>query len=307
MTPDEARQVLTAARDTARYQRWQEVYDLVFPVHEEGVLDGEEQAELAFLIGDACQGLESWDAAAHYWEMAAISGSSEVAGKARERLQQVQHHDAAIDAEDGGVTQDESAAVLAAADEDYGRHAYAEALARYEHVYQGAVAGEAKYRAALGIGSCKAATHELVEARQYAEYVAQNGGNLASHGQSLVAHIDQLVAADAATADGSTPDEFAKTREGGRAAFFNGSYQEAYDLFSSLVDSDSIAGSDRADMAYNAGMCKRFLGDDAGARQLFEYAVAHGVGGVVAKAQDHITKIDQQVAATELVAELAGD
>jgi hypothetical protein len=67
MTPDEARQVLTAARDTARYQRWQEVYDLVFPVHEEGVLDGEEQAELAFLIGDACQGLESWDAAAHYW------------------------------------------------------------------------------------------------------------------------------------------------------------------------------------------------------------------------------------------------
>ena len=223
MTPDEARRVLVAARETAQTEQWQAVYDLLFPVHEEKVLTGTEQGDAAFLLGEACRGLESWDAAAYYYEAASTSASADDQGKAKERLAEIRRQDAAVDAEYEGVVQGEADAVLAAADDALARHDFDDALAHYRAAWAGVVDGKPKYRAALGIARSCANLGNHDEASQYADYVVDSApADLADQAKSLLEWIKDHRAATAASADGTSPDEFRESWDAANGAYFGG-------------------------------------------------------------------------------------
>lgn len=241
-----------------------------------------------------------------YYETAAGSASSENQALAKQRLAEVGRLDAAQDAEADRVVQAEAAAVLAAGDDALSRGDYDGAMARYRSAYDGVVEGKPKYQAALGIARACAYLGNLDEAAQFAEYVAENAdAELSPQGKVVVDWIAQQRAASGAAADGTTPDEFRELRQAAETAFFSQAYDQALPLYLAATQSEQVAGVDRAKMAFNAGMCQRFLGNDAEARELFEYAAAHGPDSTAAKARDHIAKLDRLVAAAELVAELA--
>ena len=308
MTPDEARRVLVAARETAQVEQWQGAYDLLFPVHEEKVLTGAEQGDAAFVLGEACRGLESWDAAVFYYEEASTTASGDNQAKAKERLAEIRRQDAAVDAEYEGVAQAEAEAVLAAADDALARHDFDDALAHYRAAYQGVIDGKPKYRAALGIARSCANLGNFDEAAQYADYVIDSApDDLKGQAQTLLEWIKDHRAATTASGDGTSPDEFRESWDAANGAFFNGAYDQALPLYLAGKESEQLSGTDRGKMAFNAGICQRFLGNDTEARALFEFAVSHGPPGTVAKAQSHIEKIDRRESAAELVAELAED
>ena len=308
MTPDEARQVLVSARETAQYHQWQNVYDLLFPVHQEGILTGTEQGDAAFLLGEACRGIGAGDAAVYYYEEASSSGSSESKSQANERLAEITLQDAAVVAEDEGVVQNEADLVIRAGDEALANHDFATALGHYQAAYEGVVDGAPKFKAALGIARANAYLGNLDEAAQYADYVADSGGgDLGGQGKTLLEWIRDQQAATAGTADGTSPDEFKEAWEAAQGMFFSGAYDQALPIFLSAKESEQLGGVDRGRMAFNAAMCQRFLGDDAAAKELFEFAASHGPPATAAKAQNNIAMLAREEAAHELVAELAPD
>jgi hypothetical protein len=300
----EARQVLEAGRTSTGYRLWQQVVDLLEPVHRTQLLTGQEQGEAAFLVGQAQAWLGTWDTAGPYLDEAIQIGSSDVQQLATALRDQALHEGVAVLAEEGGVEGTEAMLVLAAADEALGRQDYATASGHYEQVYNGSASGD-RARASLGIARCRANTAQLVEAAQYAAYAADNGSaDVVSEAKELQEWISkqQDVAADAS--DGSTPDEFDRTRDAAQQAMFGGSYEHARNLFRSLAEGSNIADGDRARMQFGVAICDRVLGDRDAARMGLEIAERNADADLRAKIERFRLMMDREIDAAALVAEL---
>ena len=300
----EARQVLEAGRTSTYAGQWQQVVDLLEPVHGTQLLTGHEQGEAAFLVGQAHAWLGAWDKAGPFLDEAVRLGDSDVQKQASALRDQALHEGVAIAAEEGGVEANEAMLVLAAADEALARQDYATASGHYEKVYNGSASAD-RATAALGIARCRAWTGQLVEAAQYAAYAANNGSHdvaaQAKELQDWISH-QQDVAADAS--DGSTPDEFKTTREAAEQAMFQGSYEHARTLYQSLAEGANIADGDRARMQYNVALCDRLLGDRDAARMGLEIAESNADADLRAKIGKFRTTMDREIEAAALVAEL---
>jgi hypothetical protein len=75
----EARQVPEAGRTSTGYRLWQQVVDLLEPVHRTQLLTGHEQGEAAVLVGRAKVWLRAWDKAGPFLGEAVQDGNGEVA------------------------------------------------------------------------------------------------------------------------------------------------------------------------------------------------------------------------------------
>jgi tetratricopeptide (TPR) repeat protein len=306
MTPDEARAVLVSARETAEFQSWQDLHDLIHPVYEARVLTGTEQGEAAFLVGEASRGLGSWDAAVSFYEEAATTATPEIQATVQKRLAEAGRIDTAHNAEADGVVQDEAAAVLAAGDDAMRHDDLTGALEHYRAAYRGVVDGEPKYRAALGIARACAHLEELDEAASMAEYVAENAdGDLATQGKELVEWIRVQRQASEAAADGVSAGEFKELVAAAKVAYQAGSYEQALELFLALSQSTELSGTDQAKMAYNVGMVHRVLGNEEEAKPFFEHASEHAPADAAASARAELAKIARHEAAEALVDALA--
>ena len=300
----EARQVLEAGRTSTYAQQWQQVVDLLGPVHQTQLLTGHEQGEAAFLVGQAHAWLGAWDKAGPFLDEAIQIGNSDVQQEASPLRDHALHEGVAIAAEEGGVDTNEAMLVLAAADEALGRHDYVTASGHYEQVYNGSARGD-RAAAALGLARCRAYTAQLVEADQYAEYAADYGSaDIAAQAKELRDWIGQQQDAAGDASDGSTPDEFGTTREAAEQALFNGSYDYARTLYRSLAEGANIADNDRARMQFMVAVCDRVLGDRDAARMSLEIAERHADADLQAKIDRLRGTMDREVEAAALVAEL---
>jgi hypothetical protein len=300
----EARQVLEAGRTSTGSRQWQQVVDLLEPVHRTQLLTGHEQGEAAFLVGQAQAWLGAWDKAGPLLDEAVKLGNSEVQQQASALRDQAWHEGVAIAAEDGGVEANEAMLVLVAADEALARHDFATASGHYEKVYNGSAAGD-RATAALGIARCRAHTTQLVEAAQYAAYAADNGSaDVAAQAKELQGWISHQQDVFADASDGSTPDEFNTTREAAQQAMYSNSFEHARTLFRSLAEGKNIADGDRARMQFNVALCDRILGDRDAARIGLEIAERHPDADLRVKIDKLRTTMDREIEAAALVAEL---
>jgi hypothetical protein len=300
----EARQVLEAGRTSTYARQWQQVVDLLEPVHGTQLLTGHEQGEAAFLVGQAQAWLGEWDKAGPYLDEAVQLGDGTVQQQARALRDQAFHEGVAVLAEQGGVDANEAMLVLAAADEALARHDYATASGHYEKVYNGSAAGD-RAASALGIARCRAYTAQLVEAAQYAGYAADNGSaEIAAQARELQDWIShhQDVAADAS--DGSTPDEYKTTHDAAEQAMFANSFEHARNLYQSLADGPNISDDLRARMQFNVAICDRILGDRDAARMGLEIAERNADADLRVKIDKLRATMDREIEAAALVAEL---
>ena len=138
----EAREVLEAGRTSTGARLWQQVVDLLEPVHQTQLLSGHEQGEAALLVGQAHAWLGDWDKAGPFLDEAVQLGSSQVQQQASALRDQALHQGVAVLAEEGGVEANEAMLVLAAADEALAREDWAAASGHYEKVYNGSASGD---------------------------------------------------------------------------------------------------------------------------------------------------------------------
>jgi tetratricopeptide (TPR) repeat protein len=78
-------------------------------------------------------------------------------------------------------------------------------------------------------------------------------------------------------------------------------YAEALTLFLRVYGSDRVPATSRALHALNAAVCHLSLDDDASARPLLEYAIAHGLEDTKANAKSLIEHLDTLTEAQRLV------
>src|SRR6266567_4132061 len=117
MTPDEAKQVLAAAGDSANFHQWDDIDHLLRHVYDQQLLTGTDQGDAAYLLGLAYMHTGAWDAAASMLTEASTTASTEKKGEAKQHLAELTRHDTAVDSEsDGVVAQKEVSGVLAAGD-----------------------------------------------------------------------------------------------------------------------------------------------------------------------------------------------
>lgn len=305
MDEQQAKQVLAAARDSARMNHWDEVEHQLREVHAQQVLTGADQGDAAYLLGLAAMGSGDWDGATDLLVEASSSAGTEYRTEALQRLKEIQHHNAATTAEaDQDVDQAESSSVLAAADEAYGHNDFDGAYGHYWAVYNGHADNKVRARAALGIARSRSHLPDLTEAKQYAQYVTGLGfADLTDEANSLLSWIGEQEAAVAAAADGTTIDEFTKADEAARSAFFNSDYARAKAELTSMLNSTQIGAVERGKAALNLGMAEMMLREYDAAKLNFEIAATHGAANVVERAHYFQAMLDRHDAAETLVAE----
>jgi hypothetical protein len=302
MTPDDVRKVLDSAADLAELERWDDLYELLHPVDEAGIVAGEDAGEAAYLLGLSCRGTGSWDAAASYFEAAAAQGSAVVKDDALGMLEAIRRMDTATDATADGVTQPEAASVLAAGNGALERGDYPIAVNYFRQVYDGPVDDEPRFQAALGIARVHAYRHELDDAEDYANHVKSEGPEgLSSQAAELLVWISGQRTAAQATDDGVAADEFTQAADAAMALYETRNYAEALTLFLRVYGSEHVPATSRALHALNAAVCHLSLDDDASARPLLEYAIAHGLEDTKANARSLIEHLDTLTEAQRLV------
>lgn len=176
MTPAEAQEVLTAAKQSASLDQWDDIVHLLRNTYDLNLLTATDQGDAAYLLGLAYRHTGSSDGAYFYFTEATSSAGEQYRAEAQKHLSELDRHDAAIDAElDDRVDQDEVARVLAAGDDAQAAQIWDEAMTHYRAAYDGTADVNHRARAALGIATVLAHQNSLTEAAQFAEYVLSSG------------------------------------------------------------------------------------------------------------------------------------
>jgi len=305
MTPDEAKQVLAAARQSAQFNQWEDVDHLLRPVYDRQLLTGPDQGDAAYLLGMAYLHGGTWDAARIFLTEASTTASAADRAEATTHLAEITRHEAAIRAEsDGLVEQGEAAAVLAAGNDALDRGDLDAAYEQYWAAYDGQADTGARAKAALGIATVWAHRRDFTQAGQYAHYVVDTGQpGPAADATTLLAWVKEQQEASTAAADGTTADEYAKLSGAAKDAFFNRDYAQAQQILLSILDAPQLGTTEHVKAALNAGLAEVMLGQFTEARGHFEFVASHGTAEQVQKAQTRLATLDQHDAAEQLVAE----
>jgi hypothetical protein len=304
MTPDEAKAVLTAARDSAQFHQWEDVDHLLRHVYDQQLLTGTDQGDAAYLLGLSYLNTGALDAASGMFTEASTTASTDKRAEAKQHLAELTRHDTAVDAEVDGVEQKEAAAVLAAGDDALARSDLDDAYTHYWAAYDGHADTAPRAKAALGIARVWAHRGDLTQATQYAEYVAGAGeAGPAADAKILLDWIKEQQGATTAAADGTTADEYLELSTAARSAFFSEDYTQALPLLLSIIAAPQLGSTEHAKAALNAGLAEVMLGQFSEARAHFEFAAAHGGQAIVQKAQFRLAALDRHDHAEDLVAE----
>lgn len=305
MTPDEAKQVLAAARESAQFNQWNDVDHLLRPVYNLQLLTGTDQGDAAYLLGTAYMHMGTWEAAHAFLTEASSTASTQDRAAAAEHLAEVTRQGAAIRAEsDGLVEQTEAAAVLAAGDDALARGDLDAAYDHYWAAYDGQADIGPRAKAALGIARVWAHRADYTQAAQYAQFVVGTGqAGPAAEAATLLEWVKEQQGAATAAADGTTADEYATLSDAAKVAFYGGDYTQALQILISILDAPQLGTTEHVKAAFNAGLAEQMLGEFTEARAHFEFVVSHGAPDQVLKVQTKLAALDRHDAAEQLVAE----
>ena len=301
MDAQEARQIMDSARDALAVSDYRGAYDLAFPLHQSGFLTGTDQGEAAYLVGEACYGLGSMDAAKYYLEEAAGSASSATQQQARTRLTDVDQLDTAIGAPEGGITAQEARTIIEAGNDALSRGDYDGARGYFQQVYDApGLPLESTAPAGLGLARCYAYDGDLHTADQYAAF-AETDASTETAAKELRRWIKEQGEAGTAAADGVTPDELRPVMFAAVDAYSAGQWDEAYLLFDSIYTSSQAPTGVRGAAAYNVGLSLLHTQDYDAAHQYFTEAASIGPPDTVSQAQQRLQELANRDAAMEIV------
>ena len=307
MDVDEARTVVEAARLHIWRSEWADALGLLRPLHSAAVLQGHEQGAVAYLLGIAIGAGGDWQGCEPLLREAIAAGDAETKELAETALSQILHQEVAnLAIQDGeGIDPDECPVVLAAADEAYHARNWDLAQSSYQALYGGRrVPDNYRYAGALGLGRCEAYRGNYDVGAQYAQYVVENDPNLEVDAANLLEWIKGQRAADAAAADGGTPDELNELKPAAVQALNGRDYDHAFTFYEAIAKGPTISPVDRALGYLGMGWIQWHRGEDDEARVNMQIAAREGSAETAATAEDLLTALAREQKAEQLVDQL---
>ncbi len=304
LDPAELATVLESAERYLSDTDWEGAYNLLYPVAEANAATGADLGRVNFYLGEACMGLNSYDAALTYYQAALGNQSGNEADVTQSRIRSLSNYDAAVDASADGVAgQDEASRVLQAAQNAYDRRDVDEARRWFRHAWEGIQMTDLQVAAAaIGLARCAVAGGELDDAEGYLQVAEARSPDHAK----AVAELRQLVNTRRAGAtlgdDGVEMTELDEINQSALQASWDGDYANAQRLFEQMLASDALPATDRGRLHRNVGVMQIYLHDYEGARASFEEAARVGTPDIQAMARASLAQLDANASAVDIVA-----
>jgi tetratricopeptide (TPR) repeat protein len=281
------------------------LYALLEPLSDGNSVGPPHLGQLYYYLGEACIGLNSLDAAMQYLEAAEPVANGELRQTVRARIAEIGRRDDAISAVVDGIDGvDEASAALRAGDDLIARNEHDAARQWFQYAWDGVQMTDAQVgKAALGLARCEINDGNLDEAEGYLQVAEARDSALASDVTTLRTHISERRAGEVG-GDGVAVGETDRILRAAVVAYTDYDFDTAKTLFTQLLDSGAMAGTDR-------GRVWRYLGavhirqhDYVAARAALEEAAAAGSPAIQAQAQVMISRIDDNAEAEAIVAGL---
>ena len=304
LDPAELATVLDSAERYLSDSDWDGAYNLLYPVSEANAATGADLGRLNFDLGEACMGLNSFDAAWGYYQLALGVQSGEAAERTGARIAALQRRYGAVDATAGGVAgEDEADVVLASAQDALERDDVDGARTLLRQAWDGIQMTDGQIgMTAIGLAQCAMAVGELDDAEGYLQVAEARNPDLAS----TIAVYRQNLAARRAGAtlgdDGVQMTELDEINQSALQASWDGDYASAKLLFEQMLDSSMLPATDRGRLHRNVGVMQIYLHDYEGARTSFEEAVRVGTPDIQSMARASLAQLDANASAVDIVA-----
>jgi tetratricopeptide (TPR) repeat protein len=296
LTNEEAETILATGERHLSSQDWNAAYELLHELVDQERLTGHDYGHACLILGWACLSTNAADAARGYFELAEQRGDSGHRSRARDGINQLQHGDAAVSAEQGGVAgRAEAEAVIVAAEEAFDRGDFNTAWQHYHQAYTATqVTRSQSSRIGVGMAAIYIQAGQAGEAEGYLQ-VAEAGEPSSAVHQRIVHLRDTLVrmtAADTLGADGVQRIDLNEYRRAGLVAFSASDFDGAYRYFLAVYESNLEQATDRARTAYNLGACCVRLHSYDAAHQYATEAAANGRSDITELARRLIADLE---------------
>jgi tetratricopeptide (TPR) repeat protein len=304
LDPAELATVLDSADRYLSNHDWQAAHDLLHPLLAANVATGTDLGRLNFALGEACMGLQSFDAAWEHYQVALGLQTGDDRQMTELRIGELQVHYQGLESTTDGVAgENEADTVLFNADGAFHRRDIEGARALYRQAWEGIQMTDVQIStAALGLARCAIALGELDEADGYLQVAEARS----PHHTQAIADLRQDLAARRAGAtlgdDGVQMTELDEINQSALQASWDGDYASAQSLFEQMLASDVLPATDRGRIHRNVGVMQIYLHDYEGARASFQEAVRVGTPDVQSMAQASLAQLDANASAADIVA-----
>lgn len=271
--------VLAAGEHANGYQDHQRAYDTVFPLVDGGVLVGDDLGRGELIVGEACLGLASYDAAMYYLELAVQHAQGGYRTSAEELLAQLRRIDEAQGVEMDGVDgSDEAEALLRVGEDAIERDDFDAAWHAFSEAYDGLRLSKAQLsRAAVGMAACHVQAGQAAEAEGYLQVAeGQEPAAVQARIDGLRRTIVSLREGQGAVEGGVDRAELDEVNRAAIAATWSHDIDTAYDLFLQMYQSPALPASDRGRVAVNLGVLCLYSHSYDAAHQYLTEAVEIG-------------------------------
>ena len=304
LDPAELATVLDAADRLLSDSDWDGAYALLHPVLEANAATGADLGRLNFYLGEACMGLNSFDAAWEYYQAALELQSGADADVTSVRLASLQIHEEGVHAAADGVAgEGEADLVLLSAQQSLDRRDVDGARTLFRQAWDGIQMTDAQIAmTAIGLAQCALAVGELDEAEGYLQVAEARSpdyaGTIAVYREHLAARRAGATIGD----DGVQMTELDEINQSALQASWDGDYADAQRLFEQMLGSALLPATDRGRIHRNVGVMQIYLQDYEGARASFEEAARVGTPDIQSLASASLAQLDANASAADIVA-----
>ena len=304
LDPAELATVLDSADRYLSDGDWNAAYNLLQPVAEGNAATGAELGRVHFMLGEACVGLNSLDAAMMYYEAALQNQSGEDAAFTQQRIQSIHTQDAATQATADGVAgENEAQSVIDSGYEAIDRNDFDAARAWFEHAWNGIQMSDMQIAlAAIGLAKCAMAVNELDQAEGYLQIAETRDHRYVEEVATYRQHLDARRTGATLGDDGVAMTELDEINQSALQASWDGDYANAKRLFEQMLESSAVPATDRGRLHRNVGVMQIYLHDYEGARASFEEAARVGTPDIQSLAQASLAQLDANARAEDIVA-----
>jgi tetratricopeptide (TPR) repeat protein len=304
LDPAELATVLDAAERLLDHADWDGAYNLLHPVSEANAATGADLGRLNYMLGEACMGLGSLDAAMMYYQAALANQTPDDAHITQARIKTLGDYDAAVEAGADGVTgEGDASLVLRAAHDAYERLDFDEARRLYQQAWDGIQMTDVQVAAtAIGLAECAIVAGQLDEAEGYLQVAETRNPELA---KTIAEYRDVLTARRAGLTlgdDGVQMTELDEINASALQAAWTADYATALRLFEQMRDSALLPATDRGRIHRSIGVMQIYLHDYEGARASFEEAARVGTPDIQSQARASLAQLDADASAADIVA-----
>lgn len=297
--------VLEAGEHYNRVQDHQQAYDTVFPLVDGGTLQGDDLGRGEVIVGEACVGLGSYDAALHYIELAMQHASGDSRSRAETMLQHLRSLDAAQGvAQDGVDGEQEAEALLRVGEDAVERNDFDAAWTAFSDAYNGLRLTYTQLsRAAVGMATCYVQAGQADEAEGYLQIAeSQDPTGLQPRIDQLRGAIATIRAGQGAVDGGVDRTEIDEVNKAALAAAAAHDVNTSYDLFLQLYESPALPAADRGRVAINLAILCLYSHSYDAAHQYLTEAAAVGRPDKVQQANNLLQQLAGMDQAADIVA-----